>query len=77
RFGLAHLPKDVRFTQIAGVSLLAGIGFTMSMFIAELAFEHQENLLLISKTGLMFASLIAGVAGSVWLFVASKSVSPQ
>ncbi|GAX59239.1 Na(+)/H(+) antiporter [Candidatus Scalindua japonica] len=72
RFGFARLPSGVRFTQIAGVSLLAGIGFTMSMFIAELAFEHQENLLLISKTGLMFASLIAGVAGSVWLFVVSK-----
>ncbi len=77
RFGLARLPKDVRFSQIAGVSLLAGIGFTMSMFIAELAFEHQENLLLISKTGLMFASLIAGVAGSVWLFVTSKQASQQ
>ncbi|MCR4290055.1 MAG: Na+/H+ antiporter NhaA [Candidatus Scalindua sp.] len=77
RFGLVRLPKDVRFTQIAGVSLLAGIGFTMSMFIAGLAFEHQENLLLISKTGLMFASLIAGVSGFVWLFVASKSASPQ
>lgn len=75
RFGLARLPKNVHFAQIAGVSLLAGIGFTMSMFIAELAFEHQENLLFISKTGLMFASLIAGVAGSVWLFVASKQVS--
>ena len=77
RFGLVRLPKDVRFTQIAGVSLLAGIGFTMSMFIAELAFEHQENLLLISKTGLMFASLFAGVAGFVCLYVASRSPSPQ
>ncbi len=77
RLGLVRLPKDVRFTQIAGVSLLAGIGFTMSMFIAELAFGHQENLLFISKTGLMFASLIAGVAGSVWLFVVSKPASRQ
>ena len=63
RLGLARLPKDVHFTQIAGVSLLAAIGFTMSIFIAELAFEHHEDLLLISKTGIMFSSLIAGVAG--------------
>ncbi len=75
RFGLARLPNDVRFTQIAGVSLIAGIGFTMSMFIAELAFEHQENLLLISKTGLMFASLIAGATGSAWLYFTSRQVS--
>ncbi len=74
KLGLARLPKDVRFTQIAGVSLLAAIGFTMSIFIAELAFETDENLLLISKTGIMFSSLIAGVVGSVWLFIASKQV---
>jgi len=72
KFGFARLPEDVSFMQIAGVSLLAAIGFTMSIFIAELAFENQENLLLIAKTGIMFSSLIAGVAGSVWLFFASK-----
>ncbi len=75
KFGLARLPKDVRFTQIAGVSLLAGIGFTMSIFIAELAFEHQQDLLLISKTGIIFSSLIAGIVGAVWLFIASKQTA--
>ncbi len=72
KFGFASLPKDVLFSQIAGVSLLAAIGFTMSIFIAELAFEGQEQLLLISKTGIMLSSLVAGIAGSVWLFVVSK-----
>lgn len=45
---VAVLPKDTRFTQIAGVSLLAGIGFTMSIFVAELGFAgHAEHLLTI------------------------------
>ncbi len=73
KLGLAKLPKGVSFNQIAGVSLLAGIGFTMSIFVAELAFEGQENLLLVSKTGIIFASLLAGVIGSVWLFIAGKN----
>ncbi len=72
RLGIASLPKDVSFSQIAGVSLLAGIGFTMSIFIAELAFETSEDLLLISKTGIMFSSLFAGVTGSIWLFIAGR-----
>lgn len=73
KLGLARLPKDVRFSQIAGVSLLAGIGFTMSIFIAELAFEGQDYLLLVSKTGIILSSLIAGIIGAIWLFIASKS----
>ncbi len=69
---IAQLPEGVRLTQIAGVSLLAGIGFTMSIFVAELAFENQEELLLIAKTGIMLSSLFAGVVGSLWLFIVSK-----
>ncbi len=72
KFGFASLPRGVSFSQIAGVSLLAGIGFTMSIFVAELAFENHEELLLISKTGIIFASLLAGAVGSVWLFIAGK-----
>ncbi len=77
KLGIATLPKDVRFTQIAGVSLLAGIGFTMSIFIAELGFAGDDELLLVSKTGIIFSSLIAGIIGSVWLFIASKKTDEQ
>ncbi|MDH5183297.1 MAG: Na+/H+ antiporter NhaA [Gammaproteobacteria bacterium] len=69
---VAVLPKDTRFTQIAGVSLLAGIGFTMSIFVAELGFAGQEENLLMAKTGILFASLLAGVAGFIWLYLVSK-----
>lgn len=71
KMGVAELPKDTRFIQIAGVSLLAGIGFTMSIFVAQLGFEGREDLLLIAKTGILGASVIAGVAGFIWLYLVS------
>ncbi|MCB1775114.1 MAG: Na+/H+ antiporter NhaA [Gammaproteobacteria bacterium] len=72
RFGLAELPKDTRFVQIAGVSLLGGIGFTMSIFVAQLAFPGNAELLVMAKTGILFASLLAGVSGFVWLYLVSR-----
>jgi len=74
KLGIAELPKDTRFTQIAGVSLLAGIGFTMSIFVAQLGFSHSEELLLMAKTGILASSLIAGIAGYIWLYVVSEPV---
>ncbi len=75
KLGVAQLPRGTRFTQIAGVSLLAGIGFTMSIFVAQLGFENSPELLLMAKTGILFASLLAGVSGFVWLYLASKPVA--
>jgi NhaA family Na+:H+ antiporter len=72
KLGVAELPKDTRFTQIAGVSLLAGIGFTMSIFVAQLGFQNNEDLLLMAKTGILFASLVAGLSGFIWLYLVSK-----
>jgi NhaA family Na+:H+ antiporter len=77
KLGMAELPKDTRFTQIAGVSLLAGIGFTMSIFVAQLGFAHNEELLLMAKTGILFASLLAGVSGYIWLYLVSKPVTAK
>jgi NhaA family Na+:H+ antiporter len=67
KLGVANLPANTRFSQIAGVALLAGIGFTMSMFIADLGFAQQPELLLMAKTGILLASLLAGIGGYVWL----------
>lgn len=72
KLGWGKLPQGVSFSQIAGVSLLAGIGFTMSIFIAELAFAGQAEYLLMAKTGILFASIIAGVGGYLWLYLAGK-----
>ncbi|MDD4977233.1 MAG: Na+/H+ antiporter NhaA [Gallionella sp.] len=68
RFGLAQLPSNTRFSQIAAVSMLAGIGFTMSIFISELGFATQPEYLLMAKTGVLAASLLAGLVGFAWLW---------
>jgi len=54
------------WTRLYGLSWLAGIGFTMSLFIASLAFGTSE-LLDMSKAGILAASLIAGTVGAVIL----------
>ena len=72
KLGFAALPSGTRFIQIAGVSLLGGIGFTMSIFVAQLGFKTNEELLLMAKTGILAASVFAGVAGFIWLYLVSK-----
>lgn len=65
-------PAGVSTTQIFGVSILAGIGFTMSLFITDLAF-HGDALQIIAKKGIFMASLLAGIIGYIWLRASSKS----
>ena len=67
RLGVGQLPTGTRFSQIVAVSVLAGIGFTMSIFIAELAFPKHPEYLLMAKTGILTASLLAGMIGLAWL----------
>jgi NhaA family Na+:H+ antiporter len=68
RLGIGQLPSGTRFSQIAAVSVLGGIGFTMSIFIAELGFANQPEYLLMAKTGVLTASLLAGLVGFIWLW---------
>lgn len=77
KLGLAALPKDTRFSQIAGVSLLSGIGFTMSIFVAQLGFGGDEELLLMAKTGVLAGSVFAGSAGILWLYLAGNKAPPE
>ena len=62
RSGLADLPLGVGWRHIYGAGWLAGIGFTMSLFIGSLAFG-EGALLDAAKVGILAASLIAGVVG--------------
>jgi len=71
KFGIAQLPAGARFAQVVAVSLLGGIGFTMSIFIAQLGFESSPELLVMAKIGILTASLVAGVGGFVWLYLLS------
>jgi len=59
---LADLPENVNFKQLLGVSFLGGLGFTMSLFIANLAYV-EENLVAAAKMGIIIGSLVAGVCG--------------
>jgi NhaA family Na+:H+ antiporter len=72
KLGIGQLPEGVRFSQIAGVSFLGGIGFTMAIFISELGFAGQAELLLMAKMGILLASLVAGVIGALWLYLCSR-----
>jgi NhaA family Na+:H+ antiporter len=71
KLGLSSLPNGLNFKQIVGVALISGIGFTMSIFVAELGFRHHAEDLLMAKTGILLASLIAGLSGFAWLFFTS------
>lgn len=72
KFNIASLPEGVNYRHVAGISLLAGIGFTMSMFIAELAFKGHAAHLTEAKIAILAASLVAGVVGYVWLYLNGK-----
>ena len=67
----ATLPKNVTWNQIYGVGFLAGIGFTMSIFISDLAFIKEENEQ-IAKVGIIVVSVLAAIIGMAILMVSSK-----
>lgn len=62
RTGLARLPQGVDWQQLAGVGCLAGVGFTMSLFIGGLAFETSEQLNAV-RLGVLAGSLLSGTLG--------------
>jgi len=72
KLNLASLPEGVTWTHILGVALLGGIGFTMSLFVANLAFGTSE-LLEVSKVGILSGSVVAGVMGAMILLRISKT----
>jgi Na+:H+ antiporter, NhaA family len=68
--GIAKLPRAVGWTSLLGYAWLAGIGFTMSLFIAMLAFDEAVPVKS-AKTGILVGSLLAGIAGAIVLRIAS------
>jgi NhaA family Na+:H+ antiporter len=73
RTGLADLPAAASWSQVLGVSLLCGIGFTMSLFIGLLAFSdpaYQDQV----KFGILSGSLVAGIMGYLILRMAEREV---
>ena len=66
RLGLSRLPGGVRWPHIAGMGLLAGIGFTVSLFITDLAYDDPD-LVSAAKLGVLCGSVIAAAAGTIAL----------
>ena len=72
---IAELPRSIQWSHIFGASILGGIGFTMSLFISNLAFD---NVVLInqSKLGILIGSIVAAVFGFVNLKIILRKASP-
>jgi NhaA family Na+:H+ antiporter len=71
RLGLASLPAATSWPQLAGVATVAGIGFTVPLFVADLAFPDGQFEAPV-KLGLLLASVVAGVVGSLVLVLAAR-----
>lgn len=65
--GLCRLPPGLGWRHVAGVGLLGGIGFTMSIFITNLAFTGQPEVIDASKMAILVATLTAAALGFLWL----------
>ncbi len=77
KMGFAQLPVGLSWRHIIGTGLIAGIGFTMSLFITNLAFADQ-NLVQVAKISILLASLIAAIAGVLVLRLGkTRSVKQQ
>ena len=81
KMGWAQMPYGASARHLLGVAALCGIGFTMSLFIGGLAFEHTggnaETYLLTHRMGILAGSLIAGIAGYLILKLARPAVAEQ
>lgn len=70
---IARLPKHTTMAHIGGIAMLAGVGFTLSIFIADLAFTNDGHLINAAKLSIFSASIVSGIGGLIWLLVASHT----
>jgi NhaA family Na+:H+ antiporter len=70
--GICRLPSDLKWSHMIGAGLLGGIGFTMSIFITNLAFSGNPQTINASKMAILLASLMAGIFGFLWLRLLGK-----
>jgi Na+:H+ antiporter, NhaA family len=74
KLGFAQKPSHASWGQIYGVSLLCGIGFTMSLFIGLLAFAGSPELEAETKIGVLAGTLVCMMLGTVVLLLSGRSV---
>jgi Na+:H+ antiporter, NhaA family len=77
RLGLGRLPDRTSWPMVLGLGSVAGIGFTVSIFIAGLSFPGSEVLTGEAKVGILIASLVAAVVGTVILLVTTRGRDPE
>jgi NhaA family Na+:H+ antiporter len=77
KLGVARLPEGVNWRVLLGGGCLAGIGFTMSIFVAGLAFQGESDLLGAGKLGTLIGSVCSAIVGTVILLLALKKESEQ
>lgn len=75
--GWCHLPAGLRWRQLFGAGLLGGIGFTMSIFITNLAFAGDTAAIASSKLATLLASATAATLGYLWLRWVTQPVAPD
>jgi NhaA family Na+:H+ antiporter len=75
RLGWIELPDGINMKQVFGVSLLAGVGFTMSIFISNLAFADNAVLADSAKLGILAGSMLAGILG--YLILRTSRAEPE
>jgi NhaA family Na+:H+ antiporter len=73
RAGFARLPEGVRWSQVGAIAVIAGIGFTVSLFIAGLAFPGDRETLEAAKIGILAGTTIAGLVGAVFLRLSARA----
>lgn len=66
KLGIAHMPSRSNYTQLLGIGMLGGIGFTMSIFTSTLAYDTNQ-LQIISKVAIICASVVSSIAGYMYL----------
>lgn len=71
---LSSLPENVNWFHLLGASLLGGVGFTMAIFVANLAFASPDQVV-IAKVAILSASLLAGIMGFLFLFLQAKAAA--
>lgn len=72
KFGWASLPSGTSFRQLHSISILAGIGFTMSLFVGSLAFSDEHHLILV-RLGVLLGSGISAILGYISLRLATPN----
>jgi NhaA family Na+:H+ antiporter len=77
RLGLGRLPAGTTWRHVVGLAIVAGVGFTVSLFVTSMAFPDPASADA-AKIGILAASIVAGVGGYTWLrFTPAAEPTPQ